>query len=48
MAVESPKVKYNARVVASSRGRYIAREIASCGVKKSRVEDALLGLSISR
>lgn len=41
MAIESPKVKYNARVVASSRGRYIAREIASCGVKKSRVEDAL-------
>jgi len=41
VAIESPKVKYNARVVASSRGRYIAREIASCGVKKSRVEDAL-------
>jgi dihydropteroate synthase len=43
VATESLKVKYNARVVASSRGRYVAREIASCGVKKSRVEDALLG-----
>jgi dihydropteroate synthase len=41
VTVESPKVKYNVRVVASSRGRYIAGEIASCGVKKSRVEDAV-------
>jgi dihydropteroate synthase len=41
VAIESLKVKYNARVVASSRGRHIAGEVASCGVKKSRVEDAL-------